>query len=231
MSGPRYALYYAPAAGSVLWRFGSAVLGYDAISGEDIPFSVPDGCDAAAWPGLTEDPRRYGFHATLKAPFELAPGRSEAQLRAFTHNYAASLEPVALTGLSVSALGSFVALTPPDESPALQRFAFALVQAFEPFRAALSEADMTRRLKNPLTPAHRAYLEAYGYPYVGDAFRFHMTLTGSLPQDQVSQVKQALTRAYARAVPGGPVAIDRIALFRQESRESRFRLLESVSLS
>ncbi len=231
MSGPRYALYYTPAVESPLWRFGSAVLGYDAVSGEDIPFAVPDGYDAATWPGLTEEPRRYGFHATLKAPFELAPGRGEAQLRAFTHNYAAGLEPVGLTGLSVSALGSFVALTPSGESLALQRFAFALVQAFEPFRAALSEADMARRLKNPLTPAHRAYLEAYGYPYVGDAFRFHMTLTGALPQDRVAPVKQALARAYALAVPFGPVAIDRIALFRQETRESRFRLLESVSLS
>lgn len=231
MSGPRYALYYAPAAASPLWRFGSAVLGYDAVTGQDVPFALPEGCDAAAWPGLTEEPRRYGFHATLKAPFELAPGRSEAQLRAFTHNYAASLEPVALTGLSVTALGSFIALTPSDESPALQRFAFALVQAFEPFRAALSEADMARRLKSPLTPAHRAYLEAYGYPYVGDAFRFHMTLTGSLPQAEIAPVKQALMQAYAKAVPGGPVAIDRIALFRQETRESRFRLLDSVSLS
>ncbi len=231
MSEPRYALYYAPAVESPLWRFGSAVLGYDAVSGEDVPFAVPDGCDAAAWPGLTEEPRRYGFHATLKAPFELARGRGEAQLRAFTHNYAASLEPVALTGLGVSALGSFVALTPSGESPALQRFAFALVQAFEPFRAALGEADMARRLRSPLTPAHRAYLEAYGYPYVGDAFRFHMTLTGSLPPDRVGPVKQALALAYAEAVPAGPVAIDRIALFRQETRESRFRLLDSVSLS
>ncbi len=231
MSGPRYALYYAPAVESPLWRFGSAVLGYDAVTGEDIPFAVPEGCDAGAWPCLTEEPRRYGFHATLKAPFVLAPGRGEAQLRAFTHNYAASLEPVALPGLSVTALGSFVALTPSGESPALERFAFALVQAFEPFRAVLSEADRARRLKNPLTPAQRAYLEAYGYPYVGDAFRFHMTLTGSLPQDQIAPVRLALARTYGENVPAGPVAIDRIALFRQETRESRFRLLDSFSLS
>ena len=105
------------------------------------------------------------------------------------------------------------------------------MQAFEPFRAALGEADRARRLKSPLTPAQRAYLEAYGYPYVGDAFRFHMTLTGSLPQEMVAPVRLALAQAYAQAVPGGAVAIDRIALFRQETRESRFRLLDSVSLS
>lgn len=231
MTAPRYAIYYTPAADSALWRFGSAVLGYDAVTGEDVPALVPPGCDAERWPDLTEEPRRYGFHATLKAPFEIASGRSEGQLRAFAHNYAASLERVSLEGLSVTALGSFVALTPSAESPALQRFAFALVQAFEPFRAPLSEADRQRRLKSPLTPAQRAYLEAYGYPYVGDAFRFHMTLTGSLPDGKIAPVKQALAQIHAEKVPATPVAVDRIALFKQESRDSRFRLLDSFMLA
>lgn len=231
MTTPRYALYYAPAADSALWHFGSAVLGYDAITGAEIPALVPPGCKPDDWPALTEEPRRYGFHATLKAPFQIANGRSEGQLRAFTHNYAAGLERVELEGLSVTALGSFIALIPSAESAALQRFAFALVQAFEPFRAPLSEADRQRRLKSRLTPAQCAYLEAYGYPYVGDAFRFHMTLTGSLPHEQVAPVKQALARTYADKIPAKPVTIDRIALFKQESRESRFRLLDSFMLA
>lgn len=229
MSKPRYAVYYAPAADSALWRFGSATLGYDALTGEDLPFAVPPGCDPANWPDFTAEPRRYGFHATLKAPFELADGRSEEQLRAFARNHAAGLDPVALAGLSVTALGSFVALTPSEPSEALQRFAFSAVQAFELFRAPLSEADKARRLKSPLTPAQHAYLEAYGYPYVGDAFRFHMTLTGSLPGDQAAPVKQALEVAYAAAIPAGPVRIDRFALFRQDERAGRFRLLDSYA--
>lgn len=229
MSRPRYALYYAPASDSALWRFGSTTLGYDALTAEDLPFAVPPGCDAALWPDLTAEPRRYGFHATLKAPFELAQGRSEEQLHAFARNYAAGLEGVRLAGLSVAALGSFVALTPSEPSEDLQRFAFALVQAFEPFRAPLAEADRARRLKSPLTPAQHAYLEAYGYPYVGDAFRFHMTLTGSLPGDQAGPVKRALEAAYAAAVPAGPIRIDRFALFRQDDRASRFRLLDSYA--
>ncbi|TQI74132.1 putative phosphonate metabolism protein [Bosea sp. AK1] len=229
MSKPRYAVYYAPAADSALWRFGSATLGYDALTGEDLPFAVPPGCDPALWPAFTEEPRRYGFHATLKAPFELADGRSEEQLRAFARNHAAGLDVVELAGLSVAALGSFVALTPSEPSEALQRFAFSTVQAFELFRAPLSETDKARRLRSPLTPAQHAYLEAYGYPYVGDAFRFHMTLTGSLPGDQATPVKQALETAYAAALPAGPVRIDRFALFRQDDRTGRFRLLDSYS--
>lgn len=230
MSKPRYALYYAPAADSALWRFGSTTLGYDALTAEDIPFAVPAGCDAAEWPELTAEPRRYGFHATLKAPFELAEGRSEEGLRSFSRNYAAGLDSVTLSGLSVAALGSFVALIPAEPSDALQRFAFALVQAFEPFRAPLSEADLARRLKSPLTPAQHAYLQAYGYPYVGDAFRFHMTLTGSLPPEKVAPVRQALETAHAAALPPGPVELDRFALFRQDNRDARFRLIDSYRL-
>ncbi|MCO5089718.1 DUF1045 domain-containing protein [Bosea sp. (in: a-proteobacteria)] len=227
MSKPRYAVYYAPAADSALWRFGSAVLGYDASTGEDVPFLVPPGCDPATWPELTQEPRRYGFHATLKAPFELAEGRSEDELLSFARNHAAGLEGVALAGLSVTALGSFVALTPSAPGADLQRFAFALVRAFEPFRAPLAEADRARRLASPLTPAQHAYLDAYGYPYVGDAFRFHMTLTGSLPDGRIAPVRQALAAASAAALPAGPVRLDRFALFRQDDRKSRFRLLDS----
>lgn len=227
---PRYAVYYAPAADSPLWRFGSATLGYDAYAGKDVAFAVPRGCDAASWPQLTAEPRRYGFHATLKAPFELADGRSEGQLRAFAHQIAAGLAPVPLSGLAVTALGRFVALTPAAPSDALQKLAFDIVQAFEPFRAPLSPADRERRLKSPLTPAERACLEAYGYPYVGDAFRFHMTLTGSLPPEELDGAKAALARAYAETVPAGPVAIDRMVLFRQDDRDSRFRVLDSFVL-
>lgn len=229
-TAPRYALYYTPAADSALWRFGSAMLGYDATTGADIDFTVPPGCEDLDWPDLTAEPRRYGFHATLKAPFELANGRNEGALRAFARNYVAGRPPVRLAGLSVNALGRFIALTPSEPNEELQRFAFDIVQAFEPFRAPLSPADLERRLQSPLTPAHRAYLEAYGYPYVGDAFRFHMTLTGSLPDGEVAPVKAALVQAYAQAVPAGPVLIDRVAIFKQVSRTSRFVLLDNIPL-
>jgi putative phosphonate metabolism protein len=229
-TAPRYALYYTPAADSDLWRFGSATLGYDAVTGADIDFAIPSGCETLDWPDVTTEPRRYGFHATLKAPFELANGRNEGALRAFARNYVAGRPPVRLAGLSVNALGRFIALTPSEPSEALQRFAFDIVQAFEPFRAPLSQADLARRLQSPLTPAHRAYLEAYGYPYVGDAFRFHMTLTGSLPEEQVVPAKAALATAYTQAVPASPVLIDHIAIFKQESRSSRFVLLDNIPL-
>ena len=55
---PRYAIYYAPAPGSDLDRFGGQLLGYDAYSDEDLPF--PEGIMQMApdWRDLTKDPRK-----------------------------------------------------------------------------------------------------------------------------------------------------------------------------
>src|SRR5258708_36961859 len=79
---PRYAIYYAAAPDTDLDRFGARLLGYDAFSGKDLPF--PDGVLQMApdWRELTRDPRKYGFHATLKAPLSLAPGQTQTELLA-----------------------------------------------------------------------------------------------------------------------------------------------------
>ena len=77
----RYALYLAPPADSELWRFGSRVIGRDAASGVDISGFALEGWSAPDWRAATQEPRRYGFHATLKAPFRLAEACDEAALR------------------------------------------------------------------------------------------------------------------------------------------------------
>ena len=81
---PRYAIYYAPAPGSGLDRFGAALLGYDAFTGKDLPFPEDILQAAPDWRGLTGDPRKYGFHATLKAPLSLGArqdrGRADFRL-------------------------------------------------------------------------------------------------------------------------------------------------------
>ena len=38
MSPPRYAIYFVPAPDSDLYRFGAHALGYDAFSGDPLPF-------------------------------------------------------------------------------------------------------------------------------------------------------------------------------------------------
>src|SRR5437764_13657697 len=87
---PRYAIYYAPAHLSDLDRFGAQLLGYGAFGGDELSF--PEGVTAAApdWHDLTADPRKYGFHATLKAPFSVAPDKTEAEVFAACRTLAAA---------------------------------------------------------------------------------------------------------------------------------------------
>ena len=82
MNPLRYAVYLAPPPESALWRFGSDVIGRDAASGQQRPGFAAAGFDAEAWRDMTSEPRRYGFHATIKAPFRLADDASLSDLSA-----------------------------------------------------------------------------------------------------------------------------------------------------
>jgi putative phosphonate metabolism protein len=221
----RYAIYAAPAPESPLWSFGSAVIGYDAATGEDLPFA-PDLALPPDWPNLTEDPRRYGFHATLKAPFHLAESRSEAELLEAAAIFARHRPVVDVPLLAVQLIDGFVALVPADPAPPLAILAADCVRAFDPYRAQMSDADQARRRAANLSERQIAQIEHWGYPYIFEDFRFHMTLTGRLPNERRAEVRAMLADTYARLPPG--FTADAIAVFRQESREDRFRLIERL---
>lgn len=224
----RYALYYAPAADSALARFGAAILGYDAATGAEVPHRVPEG--AEDWPAATTEPRKYGFHATLKAPFLLAEDVTRQDLEAAMAAFAAATRPVVLDGLAVTSIGPFCALTPVGDPQGVNDLASRAVVAFDRFRAPMTPSDRERRLKSPLTERQIRYLDDWGYPYVHEEFRFHMTLTGPLHIDIRDGVRAGLTAAYAEAVPAGPVAVDQIVLFRQAPGE-RFRIVARAAFT
>ncbi len=196
---PRYAIYYAPAAGTALDQFGARVLGYDAWTGQDIAF---DGIVEAvsSWRELTEDARKYGFHATLKAPFRLADNSDEDGLRAACAAFAAIARPLPLIRPVVDAISGFIAVIPGDPSPELQRFAADCVRAFEPFRASMTPEDRVRRKPEHMTPRQVEYLDRWGYPYVMDEFRFHMTLTCRLDAVRRAPILAMLRERFARSI-------------------------------
>ncbi|MFN3614080.1 MAG: phosphonate metabolism protein, partial [Rubrimonas sp.] len=68
----RYAIYYAPEPGSALARAGAAWLGADPAGAPPPPIE-PAGLPRPR-AELVSRAARYGLHATLKAPFRLAPG-------------------------------------------------------------------------------------------------------------------------------------------------------------
>ena len=221
---PRYAIYHAPAPASDLDRFGAELLGYDAFAGEDLPFPQ-DVLEAAPdWHDLTSDPRKYGFHATLKAPFSLAPGKTDAALFAACAAFAATPRTIPVIKPVVGSISGFIAVIPAEPPPELIELAADCVREFDGFRAPLTEADRARRNPAQLTATQREHLDRWGYPYVMEEFRFHMTLTGRLGRERREPILAMLKARFA-ALELATLAIDRIAIFRQESAASRFRIV------
>ena len=96
-------------------------------------------------------------------------------------------------------LGSFLALTPTMPEAELSAFAGLCVRAFEPFRAPLSDTDIERRRKSGLTPKQDGYLTGWGYPYIFDEFRFHMTLSNKLEDEAQAAVLKDAAETFFRA--------------------------------
>lgn len=227
---PRYALYLAPPADGALWRFGASVLGYDAETGAEPRAPDLAGFDAETWREVTAEPRRYGFHGTLKAPFRLAPDKTEADLAAAIAGCARTHHPFELPPLVAKALGPFIALVPPSPVPMLEELARCAVLDVDGVRAPLNPEEIAKRRPDRLSARQRQYLDAYGYPYVLEEFRFHMTLTGPLPEPERGHALNALMDAYAASGADAPVTIQDVGLFVQDSPTARFRLVRRIPL-
>jgi hypothetical protein len=201
----RYAIYYAPARDSLLWRRAEEWL------------SQPD---LAAH---TISARRYRFHATIKAPMALALDHAEldAAMSAFADEHGA----VALDGLAPRLIEGFLALTTEPQPSALTALAADVVEAFEPFREPLSEAERARRFKAPLTPRQIELVEVYGYPYVLEQFQFHMTLTDRLPEAMREPVRARAAAWFAEAL-AEPVQLDRLVVFAEPEPGAAFERLD-----
>jgi len=217
----RYALYFSPAESHPLTKAAARWLGRDAFTNEIWPTPQVEGLEPDTVHDLTADPRRYAFHATLKAPFELADGKSEAELLEAVERFATETSAFDVPNVIVGQLGRFFALVPDKVYPELQDFAASVVEVFEPFRAPLSEADIARRNPESLTTSQRANLERWGYHHVMDDFRFHMTLTGKVPPEQAPAMRVELDRRFAEFVDR-PLTIDGLALFVEPSRGAPF---------
>ena len=218
----RYAIYFAPRAGTPFARFGASWLGWDAATGVEV--GQPD-CGHLDSEAATRSPRTYGFHATIKAPFALAEGAREDDLRAALRTFCAQRDPISAPNPVLAPLGAFLALQLSAPCEAVDLLAADAVRAFDGFRRPLSEADRQRRLSQGLSDHERAHVERWGYPYVMDAYRFHMTLTGPLPPDLRRSFAEFLT-PLVQPFCLTPLRLDGLALAYQPDRSARFRWLD-----
>lgn len=222
----RYAIYYICPPGP-LADFGAAWLGWDVETGAEVAHPEVAGLPAPV-AEITATPRKYGFHGTIKPPFRLAGGRSAEALVEEATALCARLAPVTLDALALSPLGHFLALTPRGDASALATLAAACVEGLDDFRAPAGEAELARRRSRGLSPRQEENLRTWGYPYVMEDFRFHMTLSGRLSPEALEATAAALEPVIPPLVPV-PYPITEMALVGAEA-DDRFRLIKRLPL-
>lgn len=223
----RFAIYYAPSATSHLWERAAAWLGRDSSDGKLLNGPLA-GIDRDRLLNLTQSANRYGFHATLKAPMALVDGAGEADLRAAITAFASEHAALDLGKPRLASLDGFLALLV-DDNEALQDFAAHVVERFDIFRAPMTAKDRAARAGRHLSARQTELLDAYGYPYVFDEFRFHMTLTDRLADADRAEIMQA-AKTWFNPVLEEPLLLDRLALYHEPDTGKPFVRLADFKL-
>lgn len=225
----RYAIYYAPEPDTALFRFARTWFGRDPITGEELQAGDVSELSHAEWMEAVLPPRMYGFHATLKPPFRLADGISLDRLAEAVAAFARDETPVALGALELAEIGKFLALVPKSRIAGVHDLADACVRVFDSFRAPAPLEETERRRRSGLSARQEEHLKCWGYPYVFDEFRFHMTLTGRLGDDVRPRAKAELDRRL-RIVLEDAVTVDAITVFEQPEAGAPFQIWQRFPL-
>ncbi|WP_114972953.1 DUF1045 domain-containing protein [Rhodoferax ferrireducens] len=226
----RYAIYFAPEPGSPWWEFGARWLGRDECRDVNKVQHALDQIGPVELREITAQPRRYGFHATLKAPFSLNGSHTADDLIARLQALAATLKPLLLGPMQAAMLGDFVALVPAVASHDLMALAAVCVATLDDLRAPLSEADLARRRIAELDAREQELLHLYGYPHVLERFRFHLTLSGPVTRPTAQRVLQAAIDPVARLNETTPLVLDRLCLFVEPAPGQPFKRIADAGL-
>ena len=229
----RYAVYFAPHPGTLAWLAGSHWLGRCAALLQPLQQLQIEGVAQETLERLTAEPRRYGWHATLKAPFSLAPGVDWLSLHHAVQRLAQGLRPFQLPPLQVERTGDFLALVPVAGHAGhaeLQVAAAACVTQLQPLAAPLCAAALARRRAAGLSPRQDALLQQWGHPFVLDEFRFHMSLTGPLAGTDAITVALVLDAAEQFFADLPALRFNSLALFAEPAPGADFVLLDHLEL-
>jgi ribose 1,5-bisphosphokinase len=222
----RYAIYNAPETTSAWWHFGSCWLGRCAATGESRAQPRIEGVDASVLAECTAAPRRYGFHATLKPPFRLAPGTRLDELVRAVERFCARQKPLPLA-LAVTEMNGFLALVPPARDARLDALAAACVRGLDRFRAPSGAGELAIRRGNGLSRREEELLRRWGYPYVMDRFRFHLSLTGDLRSVAPPVVAgiRAAAEAAVNTLAREPLWLDAVCIFEEAHEGAALRIV------
>ena len=220
MNFSRYAIYYIPE--QPLFQLGSDWLGWNSLTGREIPLSDDQR-------GITKRPRKYGFHATIKPPFVLSPDHTQDDLKTEFKSFCQSTSPATGGNLTISRLGRFLAITQDHQASDVTALAAAAVTHFDKFRARLSEDAIAKRRQSKLYPQQNMLMLRWGYPYVMQEFKFHMTLTGPLKNTDIDSTDHRANAVFHDHL-GKPLGINALALLGEDENSGHFHIIEHKAL-
>ena len=226
----RYALYYAPRSEEGLAAAASQWLGWNPEPGRGRAVPLSSGIDPERLAEIIAAPRRYGFHGTLKAPIALADEASESDFLAAVGRFAASQRALTVPSIKLAELSDFLALVPTSRCPDLQDLADRCVVEFDEFRRPADEAELARRRASGLSPRQEELLKRWGYPYVLEEWRFHLTLTGRLPDAAERTVVMGILKQRFGGFVDRPLQVRDLCVFRQSAADRPFNVLARFRL-
>ncbi|MGA9951094.1 MAG: DUF1045 domain-containing protein, partial [Xanthobacteraceae bacterium] len=188
------------------------------------------GSGAVNWNELSATQRRYGFHDTLKAPFHLAPSSTEQQLINALRNFAGLGHAVHSVVPTLRELEDFIAVVPQEAEASIDALAASCTTIFDAYRAPMLPQERARRVASGLSQSQIQNLDRWGYPFVLSEFRFHMTLTGAVPPRRKKAILALLLSGFHHMSVERSIAVDRLALMRQETTDAPFRVLDEAML-
>ena len=220
----RYAIYFIPDEDSPLEAAASSWLGRSIYTGKPLP-QTANGLEMQE---LTATARRYGLHGTIVAPFRPVEGMSEQGMIAALESFCAGQQSFLVANVIIAQMDGFFAIQSATEHPLFNTLASEAVKAFQPFKAPLTEAEIARRKPEALSERQRQYLMRWGYPYVMDEFRFHMTLTRETSGTEAAKVADALRDHFALALRP-PMQVSALTLCREDAPGAPFEVVRQVA--
>lgn len=227
----RYAIYWVPAPDSALAAFARGWFGADVETGEAAGPRTDYGLDAALVERATASPRRYGIHATIKAPFRLRDeeGGNADGLGTALAAFCARRRRIGTGPLRLHRFSRYLTLVPGGERAEIDWLADDCVTHFDRYRAPLNVEDRTRRAAS-LPPDAAVLFEQFGYPDIFHRFIFHITLAGPLDAAELDTVEAALTPAVAPFL-AAPFALENLCLCGDPGGGGLFRVLGRFPLA
>jgi hypothetical protein len=226
----RFSVYHVLEPDDPLYCLGSRILGRCLYRSMAVP---------PPWPLSSKRHRvkaaKYGFHATLVAPFKT--NEPTDKLIETLHHLAGRLRSAELGPLELSLLEQgFPALVPADSTPEVFNLEKELVIGLCPFRLPPEPPELARR--EPLSSRQRVLAQKWGYPYVLEEFRYHLTLGDRVPEainnpESADFLRDSFMDQLALLLPDELLfsrSIKKICLCRQPDRESFFEIITEFFL-